>query len=123
MNEHDFDGDCPRQLLVCTFGADCSAKLKERDGNSLALADALKQARNQAGLNRELYVIKTGCQGWCEHANVVQLLPEGRVFKGVTLAQAEAAIQTCLEGGKGLASQQIWDYSLSRQENLARQRR
>lgn len=122
MNEHDFDGDRPRQLLVCTFGADCSARLKERDGNALALADAVKQARNQAGLNRELYVMKTGCQGWCEHANVVQLLPEGRVYKDMTLAQASSLVQACQKGGAGLEKQLIWDYSKTRQENETRQK-
>lgn len=120
MNEHDFDGDRPRQLLVCTFGADCGAALKQRDGNPQALGDALKEARTAAGLKRQLYVTKTGCQGWCEHAPVVQLLPEGRIFSAPALDQAPAAVQACLDGGEALRPALIWDYSLTRAQNLAR---
>lgn len=120
MNEHDFDGDRPRQLLVCTFGADCGAALKKRDGSAMDLADVLKHARTEAGLKRQLYVTKTGCQGWCEHAPVVQLLPEGRIFKAPTLEQAPAVVQACLDGGSALKESLIWDYSLSRAQNEAR---
>ena len=120
MNEHDFDGDKPRQLLVCTYGADCGAALKKRDGEVPALADALKDARNRAGLRRELYVIKTGCQGWCEEAPVCQLLPEGRVFKDLQVAEAAAVVQACLDGGSALQDRLVWDYSLPRAVNEKR---
>ena len=119
MNEHDFDGDRPRQLLVCTYGADCGAALKRRDGDVAALADALKQARTTAGLKRELYVIKTGCQGWCQEAPVCQLLPEGRVFKDLRIDEAAAVVQACLTGGGPLRDRQVWDYSLPRAKNEA----
>lgn len=122
MNENDFDGDRPRQLLVCTFGADCGAKLKDRDGNAQALGDALKQARTDAGLKRELYITKTGCQGWCEHAPVMQLLPEGRLYQSPELKDASAVVRACQAGGAGLEPGLIWDYSLSRAQNLARRR-
>lgn len=122
MNEHDFDGDRPRQLLVCTFGADCAEALKRRDGNPQALGDALKEARNQAGLKRRLYVIKTGCQGWCEHAPVVQLLPEGRVFRAPRLEDAAPVVRACLDGGTGSQEDLLWDYSLTRAQNQARQK-
>jgi (2Fe-2S) ferredoxin len=122
MNEHDFDGDRPRQLLVCTFGADCAAALKQRDGNAQDLGDALKTARSEAGLKRRLYVIKTGCQGWCEHAPVVQLLPEGRIFKAPEIAGAAATVKACLDGGSRLLDSQLWDYSQSRAMNEARRK-
>jgi (2Fe-2S) ferredoxin len=120
MNEHDFDGDRPRQLLVCTFGEDCAAKLKARDGSATALGDTLKAARTEAGLKRQLYVIKTGCQGWCEHAPVVQLLPEGRVFSSPQLKDAPAMVRACLDGGAALQKDLLWDYSQSRAQNQAR---
>jgi (2Fe-2S) ferredoxin len=120
MNEHDFDGDRPRQLLVCTFGADCGAALKRRDGDPASLGDALKQARTQAGLKRGLYIIKTGCQGWCQEAPVCQLLPEGRVFKDIRLDEAETVVEACLDGGSSLHSRLVWDYSLPRSENEKR---
>ena len=122
MNEHDFDGDRPRQLLVCTFGEDCAARLKQRDGQAQALGDALKAARTSAGLKRELYVVKTGCQGWCQHANVVQLLPEGRLYSGVRIEEADSVVQACLKGGVGLEDKLVWDYSMTRAQNKARQK-
>jgi (2Fe-2S) ferredoxin len=120
MNEHDFDGDQPRQLLVCTFGADCGAALKRRDKDPAAMGDALKQARTQAGLKRELYIIKTGCQGWCQEAPVCQLLPEGRVFKDLRIDEAASVVQACLDGGSALQDRLVWDYSLPRADNERR---
>lgn len=120
MNEQDFSGDRPRQLLVCTTGADCAAALKRRDGDPMRLADALKEARTQAGLRQELYVIKTGCQGWCQEAPICQLLPEGRIFKDIRVEEAADAVRACLDGGLKLKGRLVWDYSLSRAENLKR---
>lgn len=117
MNEHDFDGDRPRQLLVCTYGADCGAVLKGRDGSSQALADALKAARNDAGLKRELYVTKTGCMGWCEYAPVAQLLPEGLIVRNLTVESAPELVRSCLKGAAGLDGHRVWNYSLVRSEN------
>lgn len=118
MNEHDFDGDRPRQLLVCTYGADCGALLKARDGNPQDLADALKAERSRAGLKRKLYVTKTGCMGWCEYAPAVQLLPEGVVARNLTVEGAAAAVEACMAGGEGLG-ERVWNYGLSRAENEA----
>jgi (2Fe-2S) ferredoxin len=122
MNERDFDGDRPRQALVCTFGEDCARALKARDGQASTLADALKEARTRAGLKRELYVTKTGCMGWCEHAPVVQLLPEGRVYKDLSPEEAPLLVAALLDGGSGLEDRLVWDYSLSRAENLVRKK-
>ena len=63
---------------------------------------------------------ETACQGWCEHAPVMQLLPEGRIFSAPALDQAPAVVQACLDGGKALEPGLIWDYSLTRAQNLAR---
>ena len=122
MNEHDFDGDRPRQLLVCSFGEDCAAALKRRDGSAMALADALKAARTEAGLKRELYVTKTGCMGWCEHAPAAQLLPEGRIYEGLGIGEAAEVVQACRRGGEGLEDRLVWDYSLTRAENERRRK-
>jgi (2Fe-2S) ferredoxin len=120
MNEHDFDDDRPRQLLVCTFGADCGAALKRRDGDAVRLGDALKEARTKAGLKRELYVIKTGCQGWCQEAPVCQLLPEGRIFKDIRIDEADNVVRAFAKGGEALNERLVWDYSLPRASNAKR---
>lgn len=123
MNEFDFNGDRPRQLLVCTYGADCGAALKDRDGSAMAMADAVKEARTAGGHKRDLYVTKTGCMGWCAYAPVVQLLPEGRVYRNPTPGEAPALVDACLKGGQGLERSLVWDYSESREHNEARRRR
>jgi len=120
MNEHDFDGDRPCQLLVCTYGADCGAALKARDGNPQALADALKEARTTAGLKRKLYITKTGCMGWCEYAPVAQLLPQGLVLTNLAIADAGMVVRSCVGGSEALKGREVWDYSLTRSENEAR---
>ena len=84
------------------------------------MADHLKEARTRAGLKRDLYVTKTGCMGWCEHAPVVQLLPEGRVFKDLSPEEAPELVAAMLDGGSGLEDRLVWDYSLTRAENVAR---
>lgn len=122
MNEHDFNGDRPRQLLVCSFGEDCAAALKQRDGNAMALGDALKAARTNAGLKRELYVTRTGCMGWCEHAPVVQLLPEGKIFKAPALGAVESCVQACMDGGTAMQKDLLWDYSQTRAQNESRRK-
>ena len=122
MNEHDFDGDRPLQLLVCTHGEDCGAALKARDGSAFALADALKAARTAAGLKRSLYVTKTGCMGWCEYAPVVQLLPGGRIFRDLKVTEAAGVVRSCAAGGSGLEDREVWNYGLTRAQNEARRR-
>ncbi len=116
MDENDFDGDRPRQLLVCTYGADCGAFLKARDGNAQALADALKEERTRAGLKRGLYITKTGCMGWCRYAPVAQLLPEGIVVRGLEVGSAAESVLACMQGGAGLG-ERVWDYGRTRAEN------
>jgi (2Fe-2S) ferredoxin len=120
MDEHDFDGDRPRQLLVCTYGEDCGAALKRRDGSAQGLADALKAARTAAGLKRTLYVTKTGCMGWCAYAPVAQLLPEGLVVRDLAVADAAQVVAACARGGAGLETHRVWDFGVSRAENEAR---
>jgi len=54
MNEDDFDDDL-RQVQVCAYGADCANATAQNYGNPTAIYDAIKKARNAAGLNRKLY--------------------------------------------------------------------
>ena len=84
------------------------------------MGDTLKEVRTAAGLKRELYIIKTGCQGWCQEAPVCQLLPEGRVFKDLRVDEAEKIVQSMNEGGVDFNDRLQWDYSLSRAENEKR---
>ena len=117
MNERDFD-DGLRQVLVCTYGADCGAASQKRHGSPTAVYDAIKGARNAAGLNRKLYVVRTSCQGWCEYAPVCTLLPEGKVLRDIRPEDAEKFVKAIVgRDDKSFKDKQIWDFSETREEN------
>jgi (2Fe-2S) ferredoxin len=118
MNENDFDEGL-RQVLVCAYGADCAEATKARYGSPTAIYDAIKAARNEAGLNRKLYVLRSSCQGWCQYAPVCTVLPEGRVYRDIKPEEAPKLVQDLAQRREdGLAGRQIWDFSLSKAENL-----
>jgi (2Fe-2S) ferredoxin len=118
MNERDFD-DGLRQVLVCAYGEDCARATQKRHGSAKAIYDGIKAARNAARLNRKLYVVATSCQGWCEYAPVCTVLPEGRVLRDVDPAEAYEFVKAAASGDdKPFKNKQIWDFSLSRNENL-----
>lgn len=118
MNERDFDEGL-RQVLVCTYGEDCANASKKRHGSATAVYDAIKGARNAAGLNRKLYVVRTSCQGWCEYAPVCTVLPEGKVLKGVAPEEAPALVNAIVaRDDKSFKDKQIWDFSQTREQNL-----
>jgi len=117
MNEHDFD-DGLRQVLVCAYGADCAQATQKRHGSPTAIYDAIKAARNAAGLNRKLYVVRTSCQGWCEYAPVCTVLPEGKVLRDVTPEDAKQVVKAIVaRDDKSFKDRQIWDFSKSKKEN------
>ncbi len=118
MNENDFD-DGLRQILVCTYGEDCASKTKKRHGHAMAIYDAIKSARNDAGLRRELYVIRTSCQGWCEYAPVCQVLPEGKVYRDIDPSEAVKVVAGFTQGEDSLlVDRKIWDFSQTKAKNL-----
>jgi (2Fe-2S) ferredoxin len=53
---------------------------------------------------------------------VVQLLPEGRVYKDLSPEKAPLLVAALLDGGSGLEDRLVWDYSLTRAENLVRKK-
>ena len=117
MNEHDFDDDL-KQLLVCSYGVDCARATKALYGESTAIYDAIKVVRNQQNLNRQLYVIRTGCQGWCQYAPVCTVLPGGKVYKDIRPEEAKAFVDAVHQGEEGaFEARRIWDFEKSRVEN------
>jgi (2Fe-2S) ferredoxin len=121
MNENDFDEGL-RQVLVCSYGADCANATSKKYGNPTAIYDAIKSARNVAGLNRKLYVVRTSCQGWCQYAPVCSVLPKGRVYQDIKPEEAGAFVEAVMEGKEqSFAERRIWDFSQTRAQNLNRQ--
>ena len=117
MNEHDFDEGL-KQVFVCTYGDDCARVTKERHGSASAIYDAIKAARNEAGKKRNLYVVRTSCQGWCEYAPVCAVMPGQRIFHDLDPKEAKDFVKCVLAGDeKPFKSRQIWDFSKTRDEN------
>lgn len=117
MNEHDFD-DGMRQVLVCALGEDCGKVTKQRFGSPMAIYDAIKNARNEAGCKRQLYVIRTSCQGWCGYAPVIQVLPEGKVYQDIDPKDADKVVQALVNrDDKALENKEIWDFGKPREQN------
>lgn len=118
MNENDFD-DGLRQVLVCTYGEECANATRKRHGSDTAVFDALKVARKEAGLNRKLSVLRTSCQGWCEYAPISTVMPEGKVVRDITPEEAADFAKAVVErDDESFKNKQVWDLSLSREENM-----
>ena len=78
----------------------------------------MKKARNAAGLNRKLYVVRTSCQGWCEYAPVCTVLPEGRVYRDIKPEEGQAFVKDVVaKDEKAFAKRLIWDFSQTRAQN------
>jgi len=118
MNEIDFDQGL-RHIMVCTLGEDCANATKHRHGTENAVFDALKTARKAEGLGRKVTVVRTSCQGWCQYAPVVMVMPEGKVVQGLTPEESLGfAKAVTSHDDQVFQRQQVWDLSLDRAENL-----
>lgn len=117
MNEHDFDEGL-KQVFVCTYGDDCARATKERHGSATAIYDAIKAARNELGLKRRFYVVRTSCQGWCQYAPVCAVMPGHKVYRDIDPKEAPAFVEAVSGGAeKPFQKRQIWDFSRTRDEN------
>ncbi|MDD5658071.1 MAG: NADH-quinone oxidoreductase subunit F, partial [Elusimicrobia bacterium] len=80
-------------LMVCTGTGCVSAQgFKIRDGLAVAL-----KAR---GLEREILVVGTGCNGFCAVGPIVVVQPEGVFYQKVGPADLAAIVDEHLVGGK-----------------------
>lgn len=64
-------------VLVCA-GTCCTS------GGSLKVIAKFKDEVKAAGLEKEVAVVETGCQGFCEHGPLVIIYPEGTFYTHVT---------------------------------------
>ena len=64
-------------VLVCA-GTGCTS------GGSLKVIAKFKDEVKAAGLEKEVAVVETGCQGFCEHGPLVIIYPEGTFYTHVT---------------------------------------
>ncbi len=80
-------------LLVCA-GTGCVSS------NSYQTAKALEAEIGKWGLDREVKVIRTGCQGFCAAGPVVLVQPDGIFYCGVTAGHATRLVEEHLLKGR-----------------------
>ena len=80
-------------VLVCA-GTGCVS------GNSFGVAHALENEIRKLGLEQEVQVIRTGCQGFCAEGPIVIVQPDGIFYCGVQQRDAVYIAQEHLLKGR-----------------------
>jgi NADH:ubiquinone oxidoreductase subunit F (NADH-binding)/(2Fe-2S) ferredoxin len=80
-------------VLVCA-GTGCVS------GHSYATATALEDEISKKGLDQEVQVIRTGCQGFCAEGPIVIVQPEGIFYCGVMAKDASNLVEEHLIKGR-----------------------
>ncbi len=80
-------------VLVCA-GTGCVS------GKSYATAEALEKELRGRGLDEEVQVIRTGCQGFCAEGPIVIVQPDGVFYRGVTAKDAAFLVTEHLLKGR-----------------------
>jgi (2Fe-2S) ferredoxin len=128
MNEKDF-GDSIKVLYVCTSGPSCSRHGQEDqtadpEANPFggrALHDALKMERTLRGHKREIKVVRTGCQGWCDHSPVATAWPSGAVHH-VEVRDSDAFLDAVERQGRD-PKREVYDMTLDHAANAAKRQK
>jgi (2Fe-2S) ferredoxin len=69
----------------------------------MALYEALRSVIAQSGLNREVWVTRTGCMVHCTSGVTVVIYPDDVWYGGVTVADVSDLMQEHIIGGRPLA--------------------
>jgi NADH:ubiquinone oxidoreductase subunit F (NADH-binding)/(2Fe-2S) ferredoxin len=80
-------------VLVCA-GTGCVS------GKSFATAKALEMELHRRGLENEVQVIRTGCQGFCAEGPIVIVQPDGVFYRGVAAKDAAFLVEEHLLKGR-----------------------
>lgn len=84
-----------KHLFVCTNRRDGEAACCARGGGE-AIRDALKQYVKQHGLQGQIRVSQSGCQGLCEEGPNVMVFPDGFWYHHVRPEDVETIVQSHL---------------------------
>lgn len=80
-------------VLVCT-GTGCTAS-----GSRNVLANFEEEIKAK-GLDKEIKIVETGCQGFCEGGPLVIIYPEGTFYTHVTPADVAEIVEEHLLKGR-----------------------
>ena len=94
------DGQAPgaanlarHHVMICA-GTGCSSS------NSMLVKEALEKQLVEAGLDKEIDVVQTGCFGFCSLGPIMVVYPEGTFYHHVKVEDVAEIVETHLKGGQ-----------------------
>ncbi len=92
--EYDMGADLEikKHILVCG-GTGCTS------GNSVKIAEEIKAALGEHGLEKEVKLIMTGCFGLCAKGPIVVVYPDGSFYTHVKPEDAREIVESHIKGG------------------------
>ncbi len=86
------DPEIKKHILVCG-GTGCTS------GNSVKIAEEIKAALGEHGLEKEVKLIMTGCFGLCAKGPIVVVYPDGSFYTHVKPEDAREIVESHIKGG------------------------
>ena len=74
-----------RDLLLCS-GTGCHAS------GSLAVLDALKHELAERGLQKDIRIVETGCNGFCAQGPLMLVQPDGILYQKLSIADVPVVV-------------------------------
>ena len=84
------------QILICT-GTGCSSS------NSPAIIERFEECIKEAGLEKEVKVVRTGCFGLCENGPICIVYPEGAFYSHIKVDDVPRIVSEHLVKGRIVA--------------------
>ncbi len=98
------------QVLVCT-GTGCSSS------NSPAIIDKFEECIKNAGLEKEIKVVRTGCFGLCENGPICIVYPEGAFYSHIKVEDVPRIVSEHLVKGR-IVQDLLYKKSVDEERNI-----
>ncbi|HOF99527.1 MAG: NADP-reducing hydrogenase subunit HndC [Firmicutes bacterium ADurb.Bin248] len=98
------------QVLVCT-GTGCSSS------NSPAIIDKFEECIKNAGLEKEIKVVRTGCFGLCENGPICIVYPEGAFYSHIKVEDVPRIVSEHLVKGR-IVQDLLYHKSVDGEQNI-----
>ncbi len=98
------------QVLVCT-GTGCASS------NSPAIIDRFEECIKDAGLDKEIKVVRTGCFGLCENGPICIVYPEGAFYSHIKVEDVPRIVSEHLVKGR-IVQDLLYKKSVDEEKNI-----